>query len=93
MPTTPPTDGATIPSRNGFTLRETSGHRDSSRNGRPAPAGTVARESANPSPRIRNIGDELALRAGLDPTWDAVLAVYIAGSDWTGPMVRVTADV
>ena len=26
-----------------------------------------------------SIGDELALRAGLDPAWDAVLAVYLRG--------------
>jgi len=28
------------------------------------------------------IGDELALRAGVDPAWDAVLAAWIAGRDW-----------
>lgn len=33
-----------------------------------------------------SIGDELALRAGLDPAWDAVLAVYLAGlTRWPDP--------
>jgi hypothetical protein len=29
-----------------------------------------------------DIGDELALRAGADPAWDAVLAAWIAGRGW-----------
>jgi len=28
---------------------------------------------------VSGIGDELATRAGLDASWDAVLAVYLAG--------------
>jgi hypothetical protein len=28
----------------------------------------------------RTIADELALRAGADPAWDAVLAVYLDGA-------------
>ena len=36
-----------------------------------------------------NIGDELALRAGLDPAWDAVLRVWIDGHDrWPQPFVN-----
>lgn len=32
------------------------------------------------------IGDELAIRAALDPAWDAVLAVYLDGlSRWPTP--------
>lgn len=29
-----------------------------------------------------HIGDELALRASLDPAWDAVLAAWLAGRGW-----------
>jgi hypothetical protein len=29
-----------------------------------------------------DIGAELALRAGVDPAWDAVLAAWIAGRGW-----------
>jgi len=35
---------------------------------------------------VSGIGDELATRAGLDPAWDAVLAVYLAGmAEWPEP--------
>lgn len=37
---------------------------------------------------MSGIGDELATRAGLDPAWDAVLAVYLAGrAEWPEPFV------
>jgi len=32
------------------------------------------------TPPRTDIGDELALRAGVDPAWDAVLAVYLDGA-------------
>ena len=36
--------------------------------------------------RPTDIGDELALRAGLDPAWDAVLAAWLEGRRlWPGP--------
>jgi hypothetical protein len=35
---------------------------------------------------VSAFGDELALRAGIEPEWDAVLAVYLAGLEqWPGP--------
>ena len=38
---------------------------------------TPERAQCNGSP---SIGDELALRAGVDPAWDVVLAVYLDGA-------------
>jgi hypothetical protein len=45
--------------------------------------------SANdPARTPTKVGDELALRAGVDPAWDAVLAVYLAGLEqWPDPFV------
>ena len=39
-----------------------------------------------------DVGDELALRAGLDPGWDAALAAYLAGvaAYGTGPWVAAS---
>lgn len=38
-------------------------------------------------------GDELALRAGLEPEWDAVLAVYLAGLElWPEPFTARPPD-
>jgi hypothetical protein len=45
----------------------------------------VTETAPGPQP-IRNIADELATRAGLDPTWDAVLRQYLAGAaEWPEP--------
>lgn len=46
-----------------------------------------AHEARTPAPLL-SVGDELATRAGLDPAWDAVLAVYLAGrAEWPEPFV------
>ena len=38
-------------------------------------------DAHDPAHTPTELGDELALRAGLDPAWDTVLAAWIAGRD------------
>ena len=48
----------------------------------PSPASHETANAAAPG----DVGDDLALRAALDPAWDAVLAVYLAGlARWPDP--------
>ena len=50
------------------------------------PAATAAPANLEQRPPVLQVGDDLALRAGLDPAWDAVLAVYLAGhARWPDP--------
>lgn len=46
--------------------------------GSPCPPSPATANAATPG---SGIADELAIRAGLDPAWDAVLAVYLEGAD------------
>lgn len=46
---------------------------------KPPDAQDVARTPTKPA--HDNIGDELALRAALDPAWDAVLRAWLDGHD------------
>lgn len=51
----------------------------------PSHAPTIVSEAGTPPPMF-SVGDELALRAGVDAAWDPVLAVYLAGLEqWPHP--------